>query len=151
MTPDKHNILTKIINKYGLTEMQAKFCLFYFESDNQTEAAIKAGASEKTARQTASRWLTLVDIINAMDDLRKELATKTILKIEELDQYIYDMATMAKEMVDFTGMNNAADKWGKRLDAYTHTINHKSSDKSMSRLTEEDAAILQRAKHIDND
>ena len=41
-----------------MTERQKRFCDFYIQTGNGTEAAIKAGYSEKTARFIANENLT---------------------------------------------------------------------------------------------
>lgn len=45
-----------------LTPKQQAFCDYYIASGNATEAAIKAGYSEKTARSVGSENLTKPDI-----------------------------------------------------------------------------------------
>jgi phage terminase small subunit len=45
-----------------LNERQKRFCDYYVIKPNGTEAAIKAGYSEKAARKIASKLLTLADI-----------------------------------------------------------------------------------------
>lgn len=47
----------------ALTDMQKKFVIEYVDCYNATQAAIRAGYSEKTARQQGSRLLTNVDVL----------------------------------------------------------------------------------------
>lgn len=47
----------------ALTDMQKKFVIEYIDCYNATQAAIRAGYSEKTARQQGSRLLTNVDVL----------------------------------------------------------------------------------------
>lgn len=61
----------------AMTPLEQRFVLEYCkdtEAPNATKAAIRAGASEKTARQTASRWLTKSDIKAAIADRHAEIA-----------------------------------------------------------------------------
>lgn len=61
----------------SLTRMQQDFVEYYLVSLNATEAAIKAGFSEKTARAQASKLLTKVNIKAVIEERRK-------IKMEEI-------------------------------------------------------------------
>ncbi|GEN74098.1 terminase small subunit [Chryseobacterium lathyri] len=61
-----------------LTEKQIKFCEEYLIDLNATQACIRAGYSEKTARQTGSENLSKPDIQNYISELQEK-------KSEELD------------------------------------------------------------------
>lgn len=56
-----------------LTDKQEKFCLEYMVDLNATQAAIRAGYSQKTAQQTGSRMLLNVVIQERIQELRKKL------------------------------------------------------------------------------
>ncbi|MBU5440304.1 terminase small subunit [Tissierella sp. MSJ-40] len=71
-----------------LTVMQKKFCDYYIELGNATEAAIKAGYSKKTARQTGNENLTKPYIKNYIDEKMKEIEDKQIAKAEEVLKYL---------------------------------------------------------------
>jgi phage terminase small subunit len=60
----------------GLTDKQEKFCQEYLIDLNGTQAAIRAGYSEKTANEQATRLLANVSIIHRLSELRKPLAEK---------------------------------------------------------------------------
>lgn len=60
----------------GLTDKQEKFCQEYLIDLNGTQAAIRAGYSEKTAQEIASENLLKPIIQNRLNDLRKPLAEK---------------------------------------------------------------------------
>ena len=53
-----------------LTQRQEKFCREYVVSYNATQAAIKAGYSEKTARSMGSENLTKPDILARVRELQ---------------------------------------------------------------------------------
>lgn len=63
---------------YGLTKKQSDFCIYYVELGNATQAAIKAGYKESTAKNQASRLLTHQGVKNKIYDLRHD---ETKLKI----------------------------------------------------------------------
>ncbi|MBV1817326.1 terminase small subunit [Bacteroidales bacterium MSK.15.36] len=71
-----------------LTVKQKKFCDYYIELGNATEAAIKAGYSKKTARQTGNENLTKPYIKNYIDEKMKEIEDKQIAKAEEVLKYL---------------------------------------------------------------
>ena len=58
-------------------ERQIKFVEEYIKSLNATDAAIKAGYSEKTARSQGSRLLTNVDIQKAIQQAKAEREERT--------------------------------------------------------------------------
>ncbi len=55
---------------------------------NATQAAIRAGYSEKTARQTAAEILSKPDIRGYIDELLANMQDKTIASAEEVMQYL---------------------------------------------------------------
>lgn len=60
-----------------LNERQRKFVSEYLVDLNATQAAIRAGYSEKTARAQGSRLLTIVDIQNEIQNVRAEQQKRT--------------------------------------------------------------------------
>jgi phage terminase small subunit len=69
-----------------LTEKQKRFIDFYVELGNATEAARKAGYSEKTAKQIGNENLTKLDFF--IKERLKELEDARIAKAEEVLQYL---------------------------------------------------------------
>ena len=74
-------------------ERQIKFVEEYIKSLNATDAAIKAGYSEKTARSQGSRLLTNVDIQKAIQQAKAEREERTkidadyvLKRLVEIDQ-----------------------------------------------------------------
>lgn len=60
-----------------LTAKQIKFCNEYLISLNATQAAINAGYSSRTAKSIANENLTKPDIIEFLNQLRKEIVDVT--------------------------------------------------------------------------
>ena len=71
-----------------MTNKQKRFCEEYLVDCNATQAAIRAGYSEKTARQTAAEILSKPDIKAYIDDLLEKMKDKTIASAEEVMQYL---------------------------------------------------------------
>lgn len=83
----------------GLTPKQEMFCLEYLKDLNATQAAIRAGYSEKTAQEQSSRLLSNVIVQNRIDQLKQSRSKRTqidadwLLKrlAEEADADIADL------------------------------------------------------------
>ena len=71
-----------------MTSRQERFCNEYLIDCNATQAAIRAGYSEKTARQIGQRLLTDVDIKAYIDKQMGALQDKTIASAEEVMKYL---------------------------------------------------------------
>lgn len=67
-----------------LTEKQKKFADFYIKLGNATQAAIKAGYSEKTARFTGAENLTKPNIKKYIDERMEKLASERIMSAQEI-------------------------------------------------------------------
>jgi phage terminase small subunit len=68
----------------SLTDKQKRFCEEYIVDLNATQAAIRAGYSEKTARQTASEYLAKPNIQEYVSQLQKELSERTGIRAEDV-------------------------------------------------------------------
>lgn len=74
------------VKKRKLTEKQERFIDYYIELGNATEAARRAGYSEKTAKQIGNENLTKLDFF--IKERLKELEDKRIAKAEEVLKYL---------------------------------------------------------------
>jgi phage terminase small subunit len=75
-----------------LTEKQKRFADAYIETGNASEAARRAGYSEKTARFTASENLTKPNIKSYIDERLQQLSDQRIMKAEEVMQILTSIA-----------------------------------------------------------
>ena len=71
-----------------LTEKQRRFVDYYVETGNKTEAAKKAGYSEKTAASIGDENLRKPAIKAAIDARLRELEDKRIAKADEIMQFL---------------------------------------------------------------
>jgi phage terminase small subunit len=71
-----------------LTEKQKRFCDYYIETGNATEAAIRAGYSQKTARFIGAENLTKPNVKSYIDQRLKELEDERIADATEVLQYL---------------------------------------------------------------
>ena len=83
-----------------LTPRQTRFVEEYLIDLNATQAAIRAGYSEKTARSQAQRLLTNVDIIEAIEKAKAERSRRTEIT---QDRVLLELAKIAfSDMREFT-------------------------------------------------
>lgn len=80
------------MEKKKLTDKQEMFCKEYMVDFNGTQAAIKAGYSEKTARQIGSDNLSKVDIQERLAELKQKRSDKVEITAERV---IKEIATLA--------------------------------------------------------
>ena len=71
-----------------MTPRQQKFCDEYLISGNATEAAIKAGYSPKTAKQTGSENLAKPDLRAYIDEQLAKIHSAKIADAEEVMKYL---------------------------------------------------------------
>lgn len=71
-----------------MTPRQQKFCDEYLISGNATEAAIKAGYSRKTAKQTGSENLSKPDLWAYIDEQLAKIHSAKIADAEEVMKYL---------------------------------------------------------------
>lgn len=90
-----------------LNERQLAFCEYYIECGNATEAAIKAGYSEKTARSTGSENLTKPDISEYIEKRLAEQRSKRIASADEVMQFF--TSVMRGEVKDAFDLDPALD------------------------------------------
>lgn len=111
--------MEKKADKKPLTEKQKAFCEYYIASTNATEAAKKAGYSEKTAKSVGSENLTKPDIKAYIDERLKEMQDNRIADAEEVLTYLSRvMRGVEKDQFDLeptlTDRTKAAELLGKR-------------------------------------
>lgn len=91
-------------NPDDLTPKQRQFCLEYLKDLNGTQAAIRAGYSEKTAQEQASRLLSNVIVADFIAKLQAERAEKT--KIDAawlLERLAIEASADANDLYDEDG------------------------------------------------
>lgn len=71
-----------------LTERQKAFCDYYIETLNATEAARRAGYSEKTAKEIGCENLTKPNIQAYIQERMKQMDKERIASAEEVLEYL---------------------------------------------------------------
>ncbi|MBD9876329.1 terminase small subunit [Enterococcus faecalis] len=128
-----------------MTEKQKRFCDFYIETGNAKEAAIRAGYSEKTAKQIGQKNLTKPDLRAYIDERLAELKNERTADAQEVLEYLtavmrgeYKEATLigvgegAQAVVDIdVGAKDrlkAAELLGKRHALFTDKVDLQTGD-----------------------
>lgn len=85
-----------MITMQELTDRQARFCEEYLIDLNATQAAIRAGYSEKTAREQAAQNLSKLNIQEKIAELKAERSKRTEIT---QDSVIQELAAVARAEV----------------------------------------------------
>lgn len=132
-----------------LTDKQKRFCEEYVIDLNATQAAIRAGYSEKTANEQASRLLANVNISDYVANLQKKISEKLQIDAEWVLKRFKDISdrSMQAEPVlvfsdgvwvesgeykyDSSGANKATEMIGKHIGFFeTHNAQKKTEIKA---------------------
>lgn len=126
-----------------MTPKREKFCTEYLVDLNGTQAAIRAGYSEKTANRIASNLLSNVDIQNRIRELRNEYFNEAIASAAEVEAFLsktirgeleeeviviegigdgYSEAKKVKKQVSARDRIKAAELMGKRHQLFTDKV-----------------------------
>ncbi|MEY8307703.1 terminase small subunit [Enterococcus faecium] len=71
-----------------MTEKQKRFCDFYIETGNATQAAIKAGYSKKAAKEIGYENLTKLHLKSYIDERLAELKNERTADAQEVLEYL---------------------------------------------------------------
>lgn len=106
----------------GLSAKQEAFCQEYIKDFNGTQAAIRAGYSQKTANRIASELLTKLDIQNRIAELQAERTERVqidadyvLRRLHEIDQL--DVADILTNAGDFLPIKQWPKAWRISLSA----------------------------------
>lgn len=130
-----------------LTEKQQRFIDEYLVDLNATQAAIRAGYSEKTAYSQGQRLLKNVEISSRIEELKKHRADrlnldaywvlKRLMEIsdramqaEPVMQWDYEeqqLVPSGEYQFDSSGANKATELIGKHLGMFKETIKHEGT------------------------
>lgn len=136
----------------SINEKQQRFCDEYLIDLNGTQAAIRAGYSEKTARQMGSENLSKPDIIEYLNSKRAEIAEKAELSQEWVLRRLKEISDrcMTAEPVmkfdyeekqlketgeytfDSSGANKATELIGKHLGMFVNRVDLTTKDESLN-------------------
>lgn len=109
-----------------MTLKQQKFCDYYLATGNATEAAIKAGYSEQTARSIGSENLSKPDIQKYLSEHSQKAHNSRIADANEVLEYLSE--TMRDGSLYRKDRTKAAELLGKRYGLYNGDDTNETSD-----------------------
>lgn len=107
-----------------MTPKQSAFVNEYLIDLNATQAAIRAGYSEKTARQTAAENLSKPDIAEAVQKAMNERAERTEITADYVLTGIVDVVRRAKVDNEKQHELKGFELLGKHLELFTDKLKH---------------------------
>jgi phage terminase small subunit len=111
----------------GLNPKQTRFVAEYLKDLNATQAAIRCGYSERTAKQQGSRLLTNADIAAAVAAGQERLAGKLELTAEKVLKDLEEVRTKALGENQFAPAVRAIELQGKHLGMFVEKHEHSGS------------------------
>lgn len=115
-----------------LTAKQQSFVQEYVVDKNATQAAIRAGYSEKTAQEQSSRLLSNVMVKKAVDELLNKNAERCAVTVESLTDELNEAAAMARAQEDSNALRQAVMAKAKIHGLDVAKVDLSSSDGTMS-------------------
>ena len=116
----------------ALNDRQERFCREYMQDYNATQAAIRAGYSEKTARAIASENLTKPAILARVRELQEEKCNSLVLSEAMIITELTDTYRECRKNADSKGALKALEMLGKHVGMFNGT--HESSKDDVSEL-----------------
>ncbi len=112
----------------NLTPKQQRFVEEYLIDLNATQAAIRAGYSEKTAKEIGSENLTKPNIAKAIQEAQESLSNKTQLTV---DMIVNGLLKEAQDYAEGSTQSARVSAWahlGKHLGMFKDKLEHDISD-----------------------
>ena len=138
----------------NLTPKQQRFVEEYLIDLNATQAAIRAGYSEKTAKEIGSENLTKPNIAKAIAEAQEKLSNKAQVTVEMIVQ---GLLNEAKDLSEGSTQSARVSAWahlGKHLGMFKDKIEHSgkieisdiSDDALDKRIQELESKVMQNDK-----
>ena len=112
----------------NLTPKQQRFVEEYLIDLNATQSAIRAGYSEKTAKEIGSENLTKPNIAKAIQEAQESLSNKTQLTV---DMIVNGLLNEAKDLSEGSTQSARVSAWahlGKHLGMFKDKVEHTGKD-----------------------
>lgn len=110
-----------------LTDKQAAFVREYLVDLNATQAAIRAGYSERTANAQAGRLLANVGIREAIEQAQAKRARRVEIKAEDVLRGVIEVTTQARDSGDLKTALKGYELQGKHLGMWTERVKQEVS------------------------
>lgn len=110
-----------------LTDKQTAFVREYLVDLNATQAAIRAGYSERTANAQAGRLLANVGIREAIETAQAKRARRVEIKAEDVLRGVIEVTTQARDSGDLKTALKGYELQGKHLGMWTERVKQEVS------------------------
>lgn len=117
-----------MITTQELTDRQARFCEEYLIDLNATQAAIRAGYSEKTAREQAAQNLSKLNIQEKIAELKAERSKRTEITQDSVIQELAAVARAEVKGVRAVDKLKALELLGKHLGMFVERYEVKAAE-----------------------
>lgn len=118
-----------------LRPKQERFVAEYLVDLNATQAAIRAGYSEKTAGATGHENLKKPEIAKAIEEAKKKAQERIDYTADDWRRDVMRLAEKSEQAADASNALKARDMLGKSLGIYSEKRDLTSSDGSMKPTT----------------
>lgn len=98
-----------------LTARQDMFCREYLIDLNATQAAIRAGYSEKTANRIGHENLTKLDIVSRIKELKEEREKETKINAQWVLQRAVELHNLCVKAEEYNAANKSLEIVGKHV------------------------------------
>lgn len=108
----------------SLTAKQARFVEEYLIDLNATQAAIRAGYSEKTAEQLGYQLLQKTSVLKAVEEAKNQVSKRTELTV---DMVVQGLLKEARDYAEGTTQSARVSAWahlGKHLGMFKEKVEH---------------------------
>ncbi len=115
----------------SFSDRHESFCQEYVKDRNATQAAIRAGYSEKTARQQGSRLLTNAAIRARIGELQAEVAERNRITVDSLLSKFQEVYEGAAANGQYAAANRSLELQGKLVGLFTEKADIKMHSTSI--------------------
>lgn len=140
-----------------LNDKQKRFCEEYLKDLNGTQAAIRAGYSEKTAKSIANENLTKPDIQTYIQELQADIQKRNEISVDEIVQNLIEIKNRCMQNVPVMYFDKNTKEWkheglqdGKPIYKFDATGALKALDLLMKHLGGYNADNTQKQQTITN-
>ena len=129
----------------ALSEKQRRFCDYYIQTGNASEAAVRAGYSKKTAKQMGCENLTKPDLVKYIHEKNKELESNRIMDMREVKELWTNIARGQEIDADMKDRLKASEYLAKTNGAFLDKVEHSGEIKHKNpyeNLTEDELRKL---------
>lgn len=128
IVPASEEVVAALLRESLVTPKQQRFVKEYLVDMNATQAAIRAGYSEKTANEQGCRLLTNVSIRTAVDAAQGRIATKLEITAETIVDDLMELSKGAAAVMQYSAAIRGRELVGKHVGMWPNRVEHTGKD-----------------------